>query len=98
MGVRVLSLGWVKTLRRISLVFFFLIAFVTFYFSHYTRLKRLKEVNRKLVLQIDKLQKEIDNLQKETKKLGKDSYLYEKLARDTIGVAREDEIVVDIKE
>jgi cell division protein FtsB len=44
------------------------------------------------------LNKEIKDLQRKVKKVGKDPYFYEKMARDNLGVARENEIVVDIAE
>jgi cell division protein FtsB len=45
-----------------------------------------------------KLNTEIKDLQKKIKQVDKDPYLYEKIARDNLGVAKENEIVVDIEE
>ena len=45
-----------------------------------------------------KLEEEITEYQGNFRKLGHDPYLYEKIARDSLGIARQDELVVDIEE
>ena len=90
-----------KHLKPLSIIVAFFIAFILFmifYFPNYTKLRRLRRANDNLTLQVDKLEMEIKDLETKMKKIGKDPYLYEKFARDELGVVREGEIVIDIEE
>ncbi len=88
----------VKTVKIIFLTLLAAVFCVIIYFPNYAKLKRLRQVNQELVAKNRNLVKEIKDLQGKLKKVGKDPYLYEKIARDNLGVARENEIVVDIAE
>ena len=68
------------------------------YFPNYARLKKLRQQNSRLSKDNQKLEAEIAELEEKIKALGSDDYLYETIARDSLGVAKEDEIVIDIEE
>lgn len=93
-----LNLDYLNALRFIFFACLFLAVAMVVYFPNYAKLKKLREANQKLALQVKALNKEIKSLHANIKKIGKDPSLYEKLARETLGVAKENEIVVDIKE
>ncbi|MDD3296799.1 MAG: septum formation initiator family protein [Candidatus Omnitrophica bacterium] len=67
------------------------------YFPNYAKLRQLKLENKRLLSETEALEKEIADYQKKIGKVGKDSHLYEEIARDSLGVARDNEIVIDIK-
>lgn len=98
MPVKILNLSHFKTLKIIFISSLLLIFCVIIYFPNYAKLKKLRQLNSSLVVKNKALNKEIKDLQRKLKKVGKDPYLYEKIARDNLGVARENEIVVDIAE
>lgn len=68
------------------------------YFPNYSKLKKLRNENKRLVSENEDLVIEIDDLEKKLEIVGEDSFLYEKIAREDLGVARENEIVIDIKD
>lgn len=68
------------------------------YFPTYSRYKKLREENIKMVKKIGRLKREINELEKAIKSLETGSFLLEKIARESIGVAKDDEIVIDIKD
>lgn len=98
MVAKLLSSSRLKWLKfSIIFVIFFIIAMVV-YFPNFARLKKLRDENKKLVLENKKLEEEIADYEEKLKKLGQDSYLYEKIAREDLGVAKENEIVIDIEQ
>jgi len=68
------------------------------YFPNYARLKKLRDENKRLTLENEELIEEIADYEEKLKRVGKDPYLYEKIAREELGIAKESEIVIDIKE
>ncbi|MCF7873864.1 MAG: septum formation initiator family protein [Candidatus Omnitrophica bacterium] len=98
MAEKLLSTKRAKFIKLLLLgVVIFILAMIV-YFPDYSKLKKLRKENQKLIGKIDSLKKEIVNYQIKNKKLKEDSFIYEKIAREKLGVAREDEIVVDIEE
>lgn len=95
MRVKFSSLNPVKLFIAILLIITF---FLAIYFPNYTKLKKLRKANEDLAANIKKLKVEIKDLQAKVKKVNKDPLLYEKFARDELGAAKEDEIVIDIEE
>ncbi|UCC95344.1 MAG: septum formation initiator family protein [Candidatus Omnitrophota bacterium] len=90
---------YIKLSRVIFATGIIFIIFMIFYFPHYARLKQLREANRRLTLQMHKLEEEITNLEKDIKQVSSDDpSFYEKIARDELGVVKEGEIVIDIQE
>ena len=61
-------------------------------------IKKLRDENKRLALENEKLIEEIADYEEKLKRVGKDPYLYEKIAREELGIAKEGEIVIDIKE
>ena len=94
MRVKPLNLNYLSILKLIFFVCIFLILALLVYFPNYSKWKKIREANQKVILQNKALIKEIENI----KKSSKDPALYEKLARDNLGVAKDNEIVVDIRE
>ena len=74
------------------------IAATVIYFPNYARLKELRGENKRLILENENLTEEIGEYEEKLKRIGKDPYLYEKIAREELGIAKEGEIVIDIKE
>jgi cell division protein FtsB len=92
------SLDYLKALKVIFLVVIALIAALIFYFPNYAKLKRLREERVRLLGEIKSLQLENRQLQSTLKKVTKDPSVLEKIARDDLGVAKKDEIVIDIEQ
>ena len=95
---KLLNLDHFKAAKIIFIVSVAIIAGVILYFPNYAKLKNLRQVNTELTAKIKGLNKEVKDLQIKIKKIGYDPYVYEKMARDNLGVAKENEIVVDITE
>ncbi len=68
------------------------------YFPNYAKIKELRQENKRMSGEITKLEKEVADYESKLKNIGKDPYIYEKIARDDLGIAKENEIVVDIEE
>jgi cell division protein FtsB len=98
MREKILNLSYFNLLKIVFFISVFTVLALIFYFPNYAKLKKLRETNRSLLIQMKKLNTEIKDLQKKIKQVDKDPYLYEKIARDNLGVAKENEIVVDIEE
>ena len=67
------------------------------YAPTYLRYRGLRDENFSMARKNALLQKEISDLEYNLKAIEKDSFILEKIARDTIGVAKKDEIVIDIR-
>ncbi len=98
MAVKLLSSKHVKFLKLLILVMVIFTVGMLVYFPNYSKLKKLREENQELIKKIDNLKKDIAIYEIKNKKLEDNSFIYEKIARDKLGVAREGEIVVDIEE
>jgi cell division protein FtsB len=98
MRVKFLSIDYLKLLLILFILGVFFGVFMVFYFPNLAKLKELRQANEQLTSEIGNLKKEIYDLQDKGKKVTKDSTLYEKLAREDLGVAKKDEIVIDIQE
>ncbi len=98
MAARLLNIRHAKFLKLLFLTIIIFVLGMVVYFPSYSKLKSLRKENQKLIKKIDNLKKEIADYEIRNKELGKDSFIYEKIAREKLGVAREGEIVVDIEE
>ncbi|MFO8053528.1 MAG: septum formation initiator family protein [Candidatus Omnitrophota bacterium] len=98
MAGKLLNIKRAKLLKILFLAVAVFVLGMVIYFPDYSKLKNLKKENKKLIKKIDNLKKEIIDYEAKNKKLKENSYFYEKIAREKLGVAREDEIVVDIEE
>ncbi len=87
-----------KTLKLLFFVVAIFVLGMIIYFPDYSRLRELRRENQELLNRIDKLETEIEDYQIRSQRLKKDSFIYEEIARDRLGVAREGEIIVDIEE
>ncbi|MFA6282001.1 MAG: septum formation initiator family protein [Candidatus Omnitrophota bacterium] len=95
---KLLNLDHFKAAKITFIASIAIIAGVILYFPNYAKLKKLRQVNAELAVKVKALNREVKDLQVKIKKIGKDPYVYEKMARDNLGVAKENEIVVDITE
>jgi|TARA_B100000315_G_scaffold259749_1_gene317008 cell division protein FtsB len=96
MAVKILNTkGTKQVLIFIGIAIILIIGFV-FYFPNYTKLKTLRKENTNLLSKKEKLEEDIKELEEKINRVGKDPYLYESIARDELGVAKENEIVIDI--
>jgi len=86
-----------KLFRVILGIICIVVVVLVVYFPNYAKLKRLKGENRRLVLENEKLIEEINDYEEKMKRLGKDPFLYEKIAREDLGAAKDNEIVIDIE-
>lgn len=98
MQVKFLSLDNYKIIKIFIFTFISCVVILLLYFPNYAKLKTLREEKAKLISEIYKLKKEVKILQEKLEKIRKDSSLKEKIARENLGVAKENEIVIDIQE
>jgi len=96
MAERFLNINHNRKTKALVIAGIGLLAAVFVYFPNYAKLRKLKEQNRILIVENKRLEEEIADYEEKALKVGKDPYLYEKIAREDLGVAREDEIVIDI--
>ncbi|MEI8350017.1 MAG: hypothetical protein WCI77_07670 [Candidatus Omnitrophota bacterium] len=92
------NIDYLKVLQCIFAATVLFVAAMVFYFPNYTKLRKLRQANHSVVSKARVVGGEIKDLRYKYRKIGKDPYLYEKIARDELGVAKDNEIVVDIKE
>jgi len=89
---------YARTFKIIMVVFAGATVLFVLYFPNCARLKKMRSANREMNYQNALLRKEIKELSRQLAGSQKDSSLYEKYARDYLGVAKDGEIVVDIVE
>ncbi|MFH1768172.1 MAG: septum formation initiator family protein [Candidatus Omnitrophota bacterium] len=82
---------WLVIFLFLSTAAFFL------YLPNYSKLKKLKEENNRLLAGIDSLKKEIDTIKGDVEKLERDPFVFEQLVREELDVVKDGEIVVDIR-
>ena len=68
------------------------------FFPNYAKLKKLRDENERLTFENRQLEREIGDLEQKIKRVKNDPYLYERIARDSLGAAKEGEIIIDIGE
>ena len=95
---KLLNISKNKGVRATALIFCLIILIGIIYFPNYARLRKLRGENVRLILENNELIEEIADYQEKLKRVGKDPYLYERIAREELGIAKEGEIVIDIKE
>ena len=95
---KLLNISKNKGVRATALGFCLIILIGIIYFPNYARLRKLRGENVRLTLENNELIEEIADYQEKLKRVGKDPYLYERIAREELGIAKEGEIVIDIKE
>ena len=98
MLARHLNTGFVKWLKVFVAAATVVAIFMVVYFPNYAKLNRLRQTNKDLLVRISQLEDEIDDLQGKMERVGDDPHIYEEIARDTLGVAKQNEIVIDIEE
>lgn len=95
---RLFSISKNKWVRIVGGAFLLFILVMVIYFPNYARLKKLRDANKKLILENAQIIEEIQDYEDKLKMVGEDPYLYEKIAREELGIARDGEIVIDIEE
>jgi len=95
---KLLNISSNKWVRILAFTLCLFILAMVIYFPNYTRLKKLRNENKRLTLENEELVEEIADYEEKLKRVGKDPYLYEKIAREELGIAKEGEIVIDIEE
>lgn len=98
MVVRLLNAKRVKRLKIALIISAIFTIVMVLYFPSYAKLKKLRDVNKEFISKSDNLKKEIADYKQKSETIGQDPYLYEKIARDDLGVAKENEIIIDISE
>lgn len=98
MVVRLLNAKRVKWLKIALIISAIFTIVMVLYFPSYAKLKKLRDVNKEFISKSDNLKKEIADYKQKSETIGQDPYLYEKIARDDLGVAKENEIIIDISE
>ena len=98
MGGKLLSLSKNRKVRFLALGVCLFVIGMIIYFPNYAKLKKLRQENRRITQDNQKLQEEIKDFEDKLEKLGRDPFVYEKIAREDLGVAKENEIVIDIEE
>jgi cell division protein FtsB len=95
---KILKFDFLKLLLAIFVLAILLTIFIVFYFPDYAKLEELRRANTQVLYETGNLKSEMRDLQEKNIKINKDSNIYEKMAREDLGVAKKDEIVIDIKE
>jgi len=98
MAVRLLSIDKLRQIGIVSFVVAIIVIAMIIYFPNYTKLKELKEQNKRLAEENRNLEQEIVDYEEKIKRIEEDPYILEKIARDEIGVVKDNEIVIDIGE
>ena len=98
MRVKHLSINYLRVLQFIFAAAIIFVVAMVVYFPNYTKLKKLRQANHGVIYKARAVGGEIKDLRDRYRKIGKDPYLYEKIARDELGAAKDNEIVVDITE
>ena len=98
MRVKLFNVDSFKLWRLIISFVILLIGVGIVYLPSYLRLRRLRKENQRVIEKIAHLKKEIKTLETDVEKLQSESSLWEKLVREKLGVAKKDEIVIDIKD
>jgi len=98
MRVKLFNIDSFKLWRLIISFIILLIGVGIVYLPSYLRLRRLRKENQRVIEKIAHLKKEIKTLETDVEKLQSESSLWEKLVREKLGVAKKDEIVIDIKD
>ena len=96
MAGRLLKRNSLKVAKIILIIGGILFFIIGFYVPNYIKLRRLKFENKRFLIENEKVLTEIKEYEETLKNVGTDSYIYEKIARDELGVALNDEIVIDI--
>ncbi len=97
MVVRLLSIKFVKRFKHLIIFFIAVLVGLFIFFPNYAKLKKLREENMRLNRESRILEDEIVDYQEKLLRVGKDPYLYEKIARDELGIAKDNEIVIDTR-
>ena len=67
------------------------------HFPNYSRIRELEDENEQYVEQIDDMQKEIVDLEKDIDNFETDSFYFEKIARNELGIAKDNEVIVHVE-
>jgi len=68
------------------------------YFPTYSRLKKMRRENTRINSEIEDLREEIAEYEHVLKELKENPGAFEKIARENLGVIKDNEIIVDIQE
>ena len=68
------------------------------YFPTYSRLQKLRKENKKTTADIEDLHKEIAEYEQILKNIKENPDYFEKIARENLGVIKDNEIIIDIQE
>lgn len=98
MAVKFLSTKRIKILKILVIASGIFIVAMIIYFPSYAKLRELRSQNQRLRFENKGLEAEIADYQEKISRIGKDPYIFEKFARDNLGVAKDNEIVIDISE
>jgi cell division protein FtsB len=93
-----LKIDFVKLIGFVvlGLVIVLIISFT--FLPKYTTIRELTEENEALSKRIDEVKKEIQTLKEDLTHLKEDPFYLEKIARDQLGAAKDNEVVIKIEE
>ena len=77
-------------------IFGFLLLLVVIYLPGFTKLQELKNQNRQFILDMEELKKKNEELKVEKARLENDMDYIEKIAREKLGMVKENEIIYKI--
>ncbi|MBD3245873.1 MAG: hypothetical protein GF333_02565 [Candidatus Omnitrophica bacterium] len=86
-----------RLLKGVFVILLVCVLFLVLYFPHYTKYRKLRRANQQLSREISRLKKEINVLSRTVSTTDHRSFLLEKIAREQLGVAKENEVVIDIR-
>ena len=98
MAAKLFSINKLRWFGIVSFIVTTIVIAMIVYFPNYTKLKELKDENKRLISENNILEQEIVDYGEKIKRIEDDPYIFEKIARDQIGVVKDNEIVIDIGE
>ena len=98
MRARKLKIDFSKFLSFVLFAALLLLIISFTFLPKYTRIKELTEENEALSRQIEEVKQEIATLRKDLRSFKEGPFYLEKMAREHLGAAKENEVVVQIEE
>ena len=80
----------------IIIIIIFIIALFKL-FPNYSKVKVLEEDNQSYILEIVAMKKEIEDLRNDISNFKTDPFYVEKIARNELGIAKENEVIVQVE-
>ena len=81
----------------LGIILFILVLALFKLFPNYSRIRELEDENQQYVEDIQRMKREIDDIQKDSENFKTDAFYVEKIARNELGIAKDNEIIVHVE-